>query len=1095
VTDVDVAAPYRRRPVDPGGGTVAGSGPVASRPLPPAARFEMWLLCAPAVLALVLPARLVVPGVGAEGRPSTLIAIGLFALWLIVLVRGVRRDSTSPAARITLALLWVVILLSYASGFDRTLSSAEALAADRELLRWLAMSGLVIALAEGVRSVTVLTRVLQAAVMSAAVMSLVGILQAFGFNIVPLIRVPGLILNAPLIGTSTRGDGGLARVAGTAAHYIEFGTVAALLLPLSLHFWMNSAAPRARLVNRWSVCSALLLSAVPFSLSRTSFLVLALTMAVFAICWSRRTWVNALILGLGAAVTFQTIRPGLFGTVRALFVGAENDPSVTGRLEDYPLVLAYIAERPILGRGPGTFLPDLYILLDNQVLLTLVSMGALGLAAIAAILAAAAVALGRVIRLARVPHERSLPYALLAVIAGATVASVTFDSLSFATFATVLWLAVGSAFGLYRLTVARAAGPPRRNVTSRPRVPRSVMSAGLTHAGASDWAELLVTRTLNVGLLPPAGPAGPAHDGGGAGSGSVSGGRPATLPAEGDPASATVAALDRHDRAIIAEPLVTRQLRLTMPAAAAVESSPWLAPLTSSKHLRSTVARGARASSLAQLFKLVLQILSTIVLFRILGPAAFGIVGMVLAVTALADLLREAGLANAVVTRDVVTQAQVSALFWINAGLGVALAGLLALLSRPLALFYGEPAVQWVTLGLCAVYVMSGLGVQHQALMQRALRFSSVAVRDAVAQGIAVAVAVGLALGGAGLWSLVALYVTAATVRTVAAWLLCSWRPSMPRIRVPGLRSLLRFGRDVTGFQLVNYAARNADNVLIGRFLGAEALGLYGRAYSLVLVPFQQITQPLGPPTIAALSRMREQPDRFRGAYRRILSTAALAGLPLVALMAVLADPGVRLVLGPQGEAATIIFQVLAIAAGGQVVSSTTGWLYLASERTGAMVRWALWTRPVIVLGFAVGLYWGPAGVAASYAVVTLALLAPGMANAARGTAVRAHDWLLAAAAPAVVALGAAAGALAGRFAGEAAVRAGIVGGPGANQALGDAVVVLCGLLLGAFGAAVVTVAVPAARRTVLDVHRSFTGKPVEVVPVAPVPVETVGSR
>jgi len=462
-------------------------------------------------------------------------------------------------------------------------------------------------------------------------------------------------------------------------------------------------------------------------------------------------------------------------------------------------------------------------------------------------------------------------------------------------------------------------------------------------------------------------------------------------------------------------------------------------------------------TSAAQLWRLALQIGSTLVLARLLSPEEFGLVGMVLAVTALADQLKDAGLANAVVQRRDVRQDQVSALFWINSGIGLALGLVVAAMAPLLAWFYGRPELVPLTLALSAVYVVGGLSVQHNALLLRRMRFSTVALREVVAQTAGVVAAVTAALLGAGVWSLVVMYLVAAVMRTVVVWLACSWRPSRPAVHVEGLRGLLTFGGDVTGFTVLNYLARNADSILIGRFFGAAALGLYGRAYSLVLMPLQQVSQPLGPVMLSTLSRLQDHPGRFRAAWVAGLSRVALVGLPLVAVLVALVDVAVPVVLGSAWSGAAPLFQVLAVAGAAQLVGASSGWLYMSTGRTRPMLLWALWTRPLVVLSFVAGLPWGTTGVAAGYAAVTLLLLVPGMWNASRGTPVRVRDGLGAVWRPVVVAAVAGAGALAGRAA------------PGG----GDLAALLVGLL-GALLATVATVLVwPSVRAQLVDTVRA----------------------
>ncbi len=410
------------------------------------------------VVAFVLPSRLVVAGLGAAGRPAVVLGVGLLFLWLFTQLRpGVARRASVPL-RVLVSFYWASLLISYAAGYDRGLTSVEASASDRTMIVALGATGVLLVVAEGVRSKAALDRLLQTMAVGATAMSLVGVLQAYGLDLVRYIQVPGLSLNRELIGVAERGSGGFARVAGTAGHYIEFGTVAALLLPLVIHFWRRSGA---KLLSWWSLAVLLVAVAVPFSISRTSILAGGVSIAVYLLSLGWRQRVNALAVGAVAILGFQALRPGVLGTIRSLFENLDNDPSVQGRTDDYPIVFAYIADRPILGRGTGTFEPSVYLVLDNQLLMTVVTTGYLGLAAILSLVLGGVVAMWLVIRATPDPVDRDLGYALAAAVVAGLAVSLTFDSLAFAVFSTTLWVSTAAGFALLRLTRRdRSSGEP-----------------------------------------------------------------------------------------------------------------------------------------------------------------------------------------------------------------------------------------------------------------------------------------------------------------------------------------------------------------------------------------------------------------------------------------------------------------------------------------------------------------------------------------------------------------------------------------------------------------------------------------------------------
>ena len=425
-----------------------------SAPQEPASRWPdvTTLLTLFLALQFLIPARLVVSGLGGAGRPSNLIGLGL-----LLLVAGAALQS-SPGARKRLRqpVRWfvgsyaVVQLITYAAGVDRGLPGIESRSADRWVLLVLGLVGVALAVSDGVprgRLDVLLRRLTYFSGASGAV----GLVQGItGFNPVTYVSLPGLELNANIIGIGSRG--GLPRVAGTAAHFIELGVVSAMVLPVALHFLFQARTGRQRLVAGLVV--GLHLGGIAFSLSRSAVLALAVGLLVLLLGWS---WRRRIHVALVAALVFSAavvLSGRWLETMLELFTGAGEDPSIQSRLEDYPVTLAYVAERPWLGRGAGTFLPDEYVLLDNQYLGLLASSGIVGMLSFLLLLLGPIWVCLRIRRLSADEADRHLALALAATLTVALVTSATFDSLSFTTFAGVLFMLIGSVGALQRATVA-----------------------------------------------------------------------------------------------------------------------------------------------------------------------------------------------------------------------------------------------------------------------------------------------------------------------------------------------------------------------------------------------------------------------------------------------------------------------------------------------------------------------------------------------------------------------------------------------------------------------------------------------------------------
>ena len=254
---------------------------------------------------------------------------------------------------------------------------------------------------------------------------------------------------------------------------------------------------------------------------------------------------------------------------------------------------------------------------------------------------------------------------------------------------------------------------------------------------------------------------------------------------------------------------------------------------------------------------------SLMVLARLLGPKDFGLVGMVTAFTGVLSLFRDFGLSAAAVQRTTVTEEQISTLFWINVFVGALLALLTFAMAPFIAAFYHEPRLFAVTAVVAFGFLFNAAGVQHSALLQRQMRFTALAVINTVSLIVGTAIAIGGAKAGYGYWALVAMTVTLPLITTIGLWMATGWVPGMPHRRV-GIRSMMHFGGTLTLNGLVVYVATNIEKVLLGRFWGVDAIGIYGRAYQLINIPTDNLNSAAGEVAFSALSRLQDDPGRLR---------------------------------------------------------------------------------------------------------------------------------------------------------------------------------------------------------------------------------------
>ncbi len=404
---------------------------------------------------------------------------------------------------------------------------------------------------------------------------------------------------------------------------------------------------------------------------------------------------------------------------------------------------------------------------------------------------------------------------------------------------------------------------------------------------------------------------------------------------------------------------------MTPPAAGAtwkLDANPDIASL------KRRSVHGAVLTLIAQGFRAALQFTSQIILTHLLAPSVFGIIAMVAPVLSFVQIFNELGLTQATIQRERITHDELSALFWVNLGASVCLAGLMALAAPLVAWFYHQPELMKVTVCSASLLVLSGFSAQQIALLNRLMQYRSLAVIDVSCAVFAAIVGIASATLGFGYWSLVLMQAANSLTIVVLAWLLSAWRPSIWRWRGTNIADLLRFGGHLTGSNILGYAEVNLPNVLLGRLFGQFALGLYDRAMKLVIVPWWQISLPISRVAVVLLSRLRGSDRLYVRAYDQMLQALLLTAVPGLLWAAMEADNVVPFVMGQEWRAAAPIVGYLSLATTLVPFGASAYWLFVSQGRVAAQLRWGFVSGGLTIVSIVAGVPWGPVGVARSFA-------------------------------------------------------------------------------------------------------------------------------
>lgn len=403
--------------------------------------------------------------------------------------------------------------------------------------------------------------------------------------------------------------------------------------------------------------------------------------------------------------------------------------------------------------------------------------------------------------------------------------------------------------------------------------------------------------------------------------------------------------------------------------------------------------RSWAATVLSRIGTQSLQFAALAITARVLTPADFGKVAMILGIVGIIGIFRDLGLTAATVHVPTLTHRQVNTLFWINSSAGLAIT-LVGVMAAPLvAALYHDPAIGPLCAALAFGFFINGLSAQHGALLQRRLEFVTLARVQLISAGVSGFLSASLALLGFGVWSLVWPTLIAGITSTLLQWHYCRWRPQAPSFD-PTAMQMIHFGKNLILFALLDFVAHNIHAVMLGRYIGAAPVGYYNRAFNLLQMVTGYVQEPASRIVSPLLSRLGHGTDNFHRQYVSAVRLIVFLLAPVSMLVLTCAPDAIRLLFGAQWMASVPVLQILALGTVAQSICVTTGWIYLSRNETRRMMHWGIMGWGWMIACLAVGLQFGITGVAWGYTGGVVTLLWPCLAYAFHGTSFRVTEVL-----------------------------------------------------------------------------------------------------
>src|SRR5215831_2417200 len=402
-----------------------------------------------------------------------------------------------------------------------------------------------------------------------------------------------------------------------------------------------------------------------------------------------------------------------------------------------------------------------------------------------------------------------------------------------------------------------------------------------------------------------------------------------------------------------------------------------------SRDLGRLALRGGAVSVATQYGNGVLQIAAAVILARLLTPEDFGLVAIVTVLTSFAPLRIDLGLGDATTQRSKITRGQVSSLFWLSSGSGLAIAVVVAACSPLIAWIYREPRLEMIALYSAVTFVLWGVSNQHLALLRRTMQFARIAKIVILSTLVGIAIAIFMAICGYGYWALVLRPIATSLCIAIGAWLVCRWRPGFP-VFDSEVKSMVRFGLHVVGFSVTYTVAKSTDRIGLGLFYSDDVVGYYQNAIGLYDNSILSTLVQLHTVGSAALSKLQSNPVALRQKYEAALSALAFFVMPTAAILSVTAQDLTVILLGEKWRAAGLLLSIIALRGIFQVVEGSQGWLHLSIGRADRWRNWGVVSLVVQVVAVLGGLPFGATGVAVAVVLTSLLIAVPSISYAGR---------------------------------------------------------------------------------------------------------------
>ncbi|WP_031526303.1 lipopolysaccharide biosynthesis protein [Dyadobacter crusticola] len=366
-------------------------------------------------------------------------------------------------------------------------------------------------------------------------------------------------------------------------------------------------------------------------------------------------------------------------------------------------------------------------------------------------------------------------------------------------------------------------------------------------------------------------------------------------------------------------------------------------------HIQGEIRRGTIAVFISKYSNILIGLGINSVLARLLSPGEYGILGIVTVFISFFYILSDIGIGVAIIQDQSLSQKDTSDIFKISVFLSLVLAVSFALLSSAIAWYYENEVYKPIGQLLAVSVFFSSLSVIPKSLLSKSRSFKLIGTIEVIVAVITGACAIYLASRGWSYYSIVWRSILSSTI-IFFLHVYFSKLTIFKGFSLSGFRKIARYSFFQFAFNFINYFSRNLDNILIGKFMGNQSLGIYNQSYQLMMYPVSNLTHVITPVLHPVLAKFKDQPRIIFEEYLKVVNILAMLGVPVSILIFFSADEIIYILLGSKWMEVVPILRVFSITIWVQMITSSAGAIFQAVGRTDTLFKLGLFSAVTIVI-------------------------------------------------------------------------------------------------------------------------------------------------